>query len=303
LAIANGEFGKASRALEQAHRLTSQAGSSDALFVRKWQAVLQLKRRHVPEKSLMALARVRREALQRRHWETVRDCDFHRAVFTKDRDLLTHLYFGTPYAAYRRMIEAELDGQQMPTQYAWKIHGQRAKKVFDVEKGEEIEGSLSLSPGQLPHRFMQILCTDFYRPFRPVTIFSMLFPSEFYNPATSLDRVHHALHRLRIWFRENRIPLQVDETAGFYKIISTGPYALRVTLGSMSQSPMDPLLCKMRSYFNGPFTVRQATESLRISQRSCQRLLKKAVEAGKLTTSGKGPAVKYSFVVLSPFGR
>src|SRR5206468_2581133 len=121
--------------------------------------------------------------------ETVRDCDLHRSVATKDEKLLLHVYFGTPHPTFRERILAEYGGSvALPSRYLWKKTG-KSSRILDLTDPE----ALGLKPGQLLHRALLLLCSDFYRPVRLAALHSRLFPDRYFHPTATPNQIHQLL--------------------------------------------------------------------------------------------------------------
>ncbi|MBI1861554.1 MAG: hypothetical protein HYR96_11615 [Deltaproteobacteria bacterium] len=100
-AIFHADWKAADGYIQQSEAALSNTNTMDAFYTRKWRAVLALMQAPNKEASRSGLENVRREARERRHWETLRDCDYFEAIARRDGALGARLYFGTPYVAYR----------------------------------------------------------------------------------------------------------------------------------------------------------------------------------------------------------
>ena len=300
LALAENRLPDAEHALDEASRYLA-GNALYQLLLRKWRAVLALKRRRAEGEDMLAAVRV--DAMAARHWETVRDCDFQRVMLLGDERVFRYLYFGTPWVAYRRRLRAEFDGgSALPETYAWEVDPSAetpADRSFDLTLGEETAGHVRLAGGRLPHRLLQILASDFYRPFRPVALFGALFPTDRFHPETSLDRVHQGIRRLREWFTEAQIPLALREERSDFRLEARGPYAilLRHSEERRLGSAEETLFRRLAEGGSLPqeFTALQVSAKLGISKRTALRLLTWAVAAGRVLYLARGPRSAYVF--------
>lgn len=297
-AVGERRWREAEHYLRDADQALRDSGSLDELFVRKWMAILALLRDgDAAAKSL--IARVRDEALARRHWETVRECDFHSAIVAHDDRLAVHLYFGTPFESYRRRIVAERGGKlDLPDRYPWALgDATPGMKRVDLDHllGEAIPGDEPLKVGQAMHRLLATLASDFYRPRRIATLHAELYPREYFNPLSSPNRVHRVVHRLKRWLRRGRSPLVVVEENGMYRLHGMRPCRLVVPRGR-TNARSEHLLSRLAERATArPFSVGEAKAWLGVSERSAQRLLLGAVRDGALVREGAAAATRYRF--------
>jgi hypothetical protein len=301
LALAQGALREAGEHLEKASGELERSGSIDSFFVRKWRAVLDLKKSASNER-IARLGEIRAEGLALRHWESVRDCDFYLASHTRDPSLVAHLYHGTPYARFRRRILEEI-GQEtrIPLTFDWQLGpGKASGPVIDLELGEPVLPGRSprrgLKPGQIPHRLLKALARDFYRPYTLAGLFGQMFPDDFFHPVYSVGRVHQALVRLRQWLNSSRIDLQIDESHGHYRLGAKKPVRIRTLLSSGDEQPLEAPLRKLQAEFaSRAFSSREASRCLGMPLRSAIRCLVSAVDSGTLGKQGAGRKVRYRF--------
>ncbi|HUP57503.1 MAG TPA: hypothetical protein VM598_08640 [Bdellovibrionota bacterium] len=297
LALAQGSLKEADEHLKNASAEFAESGSIDSFFVRKWRAVLDLKRSATSER-IARLGAIRAEGLELRHWESVRDCDFYLASHTRDSSLVAHLYHGTPFARFRQRIREEIGpGLEIPPSFDWQLGSGRAGgPLIDLELGEEVSSGRRLKPDQIPHRLLKALAHDFYRPYTVAGLFGRMFPNDYFHPVYSVGRVHQALVRLRQWLASARIDLLIDESHGHYRLGARKPVRIRTTLASQREQPLEAPLRKLRSEFaSRPFSSREASRCLAMPLRSAIRCLVGAVDSGSLSKQGAGRKVRYRF--------
>lgn len=240
-------------------------------------------------------------------WEEARSCDYYRAVYTRDRDLLVHLYFGTSLVPLRKKLEKMLGGaDRIPESYLWvPDRKSKPKHYLDVLTGENDVSKARLKHGQYPQKMLALLCSDFYRPMRLPQLHEALHPGDYFNPITSPDRIHQTLRRLREWIDESRLPLTILEINGFYRVQTTNGLAIKLFRDPEAQAlkkpkaPSDVVtksLDKLRAKFKTElFSAQDAAELLKVSYRSAVGYLKTATETGVTIKQGAGPATRYRF--------
>lgn len=297
-AISSGDWEDAKRYLAEA-RMLVPATDGD-LAIRKWDALLELKRSG-PEPSVVERVRqIRVEARNGGRWEAVRDCDLNLATTTKDSALATHVYFGTRHASYRKFIEESCaDWTRIPEQYVWQIGGPGANRAFDLLSREERGGGTELVSSKSMSRLLQILASDFYAPASLGSLFAQLYPGEYFDTAHSIARVRRVIERLRLWFEESRIPIAIEVESGLVRLLGSEPYDLVVfkdqaTEASEKQSLQE--LARLRAVFPYKgFSVREAAQRLALSPKKVRALLQWAHSAEKVYCAGRGRATRYCF--------
>ncbi len=306
IAIQNQEWEHAEQFLQEASRVGSADGKSDLndFFVRKWQAIAAVLKFGAKPETIDGLAKVRELALSLSHWETIRDCDYHRAIALKDPQLALSVYFGTPYARFRdRLTESSSSWLAIPDEYVWNplggVSGSTAGRVFNIRRGEEINGAATLKPGKGLHCALETLTSDFYRPFLVGSLHSAVFPGEHFNPVSSPRRVAFLVHRLREWTEEHEIPVNIVVNKDGYRLQAEKPFAFLVSRSPVSKAEGDPshylvMLDKLKEQWGSRyFTVTQVSDQFEISLRTARYFLKWAAEKKKLKRIGTGRATQY----------
>lgn len=284
--------------LDRSQDLVQESEGPEEFFIRKWRAVLALSREQGSRASLKELEAVREEARRERKWESVRDCDRYAAIVTQETPRLFHLYFGTRHAAFRERVLKDFGiAVDLPRVYSWVV-GPRGKSrlKIDLLTGTISREQATLKSGQVLHRLLVALASDFYQPIRIASIHASLYPNQYYNPYSSPLRVHQAIRRLRRWLEKARIPLEVEEIGGQYRISSSVSLAVEVPLSLRMEEPSDLKLEQIRDRWpNDSFSSVEVGKMFRHSQRSVTRLLRRAVEGGDLVRVGGGCASRYRF--------
>ncbi len=302
--------------LHEAADRFSEIASIDALYLAKWNAVVNLHQQGPGKSQLRELHRVRQNAIARTHWETVRDCDFHRAVSTESKTLALHLYSGTPFSAYRKRIEDTglVSLNDARANAHWDLAPERdlgslfEEKKIPAKISRQIDLLETLKPGQILWRLTTCLLSDFYRPFRMASLYAWTHPNQRFHPRHSSDAVHQALRRMRILIQKKRLPLSVTEREGAYRLESSCPARLLVHGTSTQAVPADRLkfdrfLSNMKTadpFFDGSFKRKDLEQALGLSERSAAYLVKNAVSRGWIHVLNKGSSKKYKIGFSEP---
>ena len=295
--LANGEFEGAEKHLRVAEKILESFHGVDSLFVRKWLAILELRRGGATKSNLKMLSVVRREALDKPHWETVRNCDFIESQVTKNKALFFHVVFGTPYSELRtRWVSAFQEHVNVPQEYSWVLKEGKPISTPDLFSPSTQALKENLKPGGLRFRLLIQLCSDFYQPFRLSQLYQELFPGEYFNPTTSCPRVYQAIDKLRRWFHSERLPLSIVEAKGRYRLTSKSPCALRIPWKLNSLEGTTPLIEALHA-LKQPFTAVDVAGLLKISRRSALSLLNAAVSDESIIKLGNGNKRVYAVAV------
>ena len=273
-----GQFKKSDADLAHAASIFGTSPTADAFLIGR-QRVFNRARK---TKDLRPLRRLRVEATRGKHWESVREIDFQSLSIEFHEKVFEKLYFGTPHEDYRaRLVNAF--ARKAPESFIW---GRSRALGLDLESGWLSGGELTK---QL-HRLLAQLASDLYAPQSLGQVFSGVFPGERFHWQHSPNRVHQVLNRLRRFFKEQRIPLDVACVDSFYSLRMTGPFAIRIPRSvSLDRDP----LAQLRAKFNSAFTAGDARLLLKMPKSSLTRLLRDAVESGELEVIGVGRGTRY----------
>jgi len=306
VAIFSSDWADASTRLNEAERHLRNFGGVEELFIKKWRTLLLLKQKGPSKNRLQALAEVREEALQKKHGETVRDCDLFKAVSTQSLSLFHHLYFGTRFDSFKKRIREEAKEAlgseiKIPRNYCWQdLEGHSKLLDLTVPKNP-------LKNGMLLHRALVTLSSDFYQPFSMGSLHAELFPECNYHPLTSSTKIYQLIKRVRIFLKQNHPDLQIASTDGRYTLWPSSTTAIKKSLHTtptLSIARLDQLENSFERSENGKslFTSIEAAEALQLSDRTTERLLQVGVDTNRILRLGRGPKTHYQFVSLETHG-
>ena len=300
LAIQQRRFGAAREQLEQAVRLLKLEGGREALYVRKWGAILDLHRRSrsSPEarQGARALAELRGEALRLGNWETARECDIWVALAGVDPELVVKLYYGSPYPALRQRLleENQLNVSEIRSAYDWEL-GSVPATIQETESPWNTSGAKGVLGT------FRALATDFYRPLRVSTLHAQIFPDEPYHPRQTPHRIAECMRKTRDWLQATGSRLSIDWESGGYRFVSSGPCALHILrpdLGADWQGnrAQDPLRELRREFEEREFSIAEAARVLGLSIFEAQQVLAADYPRAGLVRIGEGRFNRYRFL-------
>jgi hypothetical protein len=285
------DWKQAASFLERAERLLQQSESLDHFLIRKFRVINEFLKKPGPG-TLSCLRELRLEAADWKHWETIRDCDRTEALATADTALLHHLYFGTPHAAFReRLVRLSAKKLSLPNRYAWKL-GRGKGPCLSLASGRA--GGTELKVGQALHRLCAALASDFYRPLRTTELHALVFPDEFFHPIHSPQKMRRLLTRLRQFFSESGLPLEVGESDGSYRLTAKGPCTIEVAAPGKPVERGNALVERLRErYGETVFSAGDAASLWGVSSRTARRHLDDAQNEGAIEALGRGKARRY----------
>lgn len=267
------------------------SNSLDRFLVQKWMALTNYFLHKGNEESRKQLNLIKKEALERKHWESIRDIEYQIAVYEKDKETILRLYHGSPYKPFRDRIHKKFPNLQLPALYPWSVGEQKDSKkgiLFDLQTS-------GLKPGQGVYRLLALLASDFYRPFPTISIFDKLFPGSHYTYGHSEQRVYQGISRARRWLKKNGIPLEIDPAMNESRLIALSPCTFIVRLGHTEMDQNDHRLLEIYSKVGKQFSTKQAIQVLGLSKRTLVSLVNRGLETGELTKVGSGTATRYAF--------
>ncbi len=308
LAVRQQDWPEANRLLNQAEAHSGQH-THYLIFIEKWRTLAELfqtKPNSLEGNAILKkIEDLRSKAQKLKSWESVRDFDYHISLYLNHQNLLLNVYFGTPHDEYKKRIERICKNRKwkIPSQYYRKLSDSPTERFFDLNAGRETGPNFieALKPGQMLHRLLNILATDFYKPFGVGELFSQLFAGEYFNPDISAARVSQAVKQLRQWLITNQIPIDIIVENNRHSLQAHGPYAFKISRKKLSSN--DVLTSRFEVQLNQlrekwpykSFSTSQACEELGLSPTSLRGLLKKALKEERIYQFGAGRSILYRF--------
>lgn len=290
--VMSGSFDRATEALDQAERILSGIKTLDRLFLIKWRALLEgFKLGHVE-----ALQSARDEAVRKRHWETLRDLDFYSLKIRFAEPVFLRLHFGTLSPHFRRRLSTSFPQAVIPSEIAIGTEWNYAKlpAMDTLDPLSDLKGDLAA--GTVTHAAFMLLLSDSYKSFRSGELHSTLFPNDFFNPDSSLNRVHQALHRTRQALEAQLPGMEILAEGSTYRLrIPEGSPALKWSVGLNDFSPERIRLeiLKRELKAQSTFTSNDAQKVFGISRSAANRVIQQWRESGLVTVTENGRRIEY----------
>jgi tetratricopeptide (TPR) repeat protein len=290
-----GDFSKSRASLNRALEIFGSMQIYDRLFINKWQALMTATETGRTD----SLLEFRKEAIAQKDWETIREADLFIAKVKMDQKLLDYLIFGTPMTAYRERILQETGGT--PSQSF--LLGKESAFCLDLKTGR-IDNVDDFNPGKKIHQVIASLVKDFYVPRNIGTLFSDLYPNDYFDINSSPNRVRALIERTRKWLKANDLPAQIIQAKGHYSFEIHGAFGVRLSLESLAIDSPSMFFEQLKLKFPPGtfFTAPEACSTLNRTRSSFLRLVEQALEKGLLIKSGQGRATRYE-ILKSPLQR
>lgn len=307
------KYQQARQTLIQAQNSLVSSHTIDAFFIKKDFAILRaIETSGDLSHAKKYIYQIKYEALKKNYWEQARDCDYHLAQLTQDSKIFEKLFYGTPYRSYQQKI---LNNFHKNTEnktwnkmnYVWTL-GLKSKSnaKFNLPNCQNLKDlkNLEFKPTQLPQKILQSLAQDFYRPRSLFEIFEFCFQNEHYLAKFSQDKIHQGIMRLRKQIADIRVPLEIAEQNSFYQLQTKSQMGVQIhfqdlaTSSSKNQSlKVDNLIEKLlneRDHSNTKsWSASQISEILKVSERTCLRILKSAMERSLIYKTSPTRAARY----------
>jgi len=290
-----GDWRRAETEFHQARELFGRSQSLDQLLIEKNLAWMEAKK----TASIAPLARFRRMAEERRHWDGVREADRLILHISFDAATFDRLAIGSPRPAYRDRVLKEFG--RVPS--ASFLLGGEAASILDLADGT-INGAAALKPGQKMHRLLIALAEDLYAPRSIGEIFSRLYPDEFYDVNHSTFRVAQVIHRVRAWCENLKLPLEIRQTESFYSLSLGKGLAIRVPVAAGELGSAHGAWLRLTSRLGGQdhFSVSDLCEKLDVSRTQAHRLLREFLKDQLIVACRQGRATFYCVASRSKAG-
>jgi tetratricopeptide (TPR) repeat protein len=197
----------------------------DGYLIRKQEAIV----RAYWKQSVEALLLSKKEAEEKKHFESLRDLDLHIAVLSKNEKLLNQVYWRTQSVAYRgkTLHYAKHYGLAVNTDF---FRFRKNKGVVFHLDSQLLNGtSTSLKKDKALSKLLQVLLTENYKPLKLIDLFCAVYEDEIFFPDSSADKTHQLLKRLRQFLEHSHLPIKVICRNRTYSLMVYGNFSLQRT--------------------------------------------------------------------------
>ncbi len=206
---------------------------------------------------------------------------------------------GTPYLAYReRVLRLGQSFFSPGDSYLWRARSEDQNlgghAIFQLEnlKSSNKESAHSLPPTL--HLLLKTLCSDFYRSFDIIELFSKVYPESYFSFPSSNNRMHQNLFRLRHWLTETLPEVQISQEGSGFKLQPSFNRGILVQKQSIPHDLFGKRMARLKEIFGEQtFSSSEARAHLKLSYGTTHSLIEKALSQKLLKKLGRGPKVRY----------
>lgn len=271
--------------LDQAETVLKDFSGIYLLYVKKWKLILQLLTRQKATDFDLQFQYLIENSQNKNYSEIVRDLLFFRALADQDDQKTLQVLAGTPITSYHRRASLLLKKKFfIPSQITFQQE-RASDGLFDYKSHHFLNKSLL-------RKLLWLLSQDFYKPTSVGQIFSVIYPSECFNPETSVKRVDNLIFRLNCYFKKNNISILIKRRHYSYKIIGLDQMIIYRDL--ISNQELALKLFK-KKYLLKQFKRIDLEQILDISSAAAKRLLHYALQVKKVRRLNTGPKSRYTF--------
>lgn len=259
---------------------------------------------------LKTLHDFRDRAFAYRDWEGYRDLVVFIAYFEQNAQTLRNVFHGSPHAFQKNRIhkwreELEKIGFELDLAPVHSFSSeliayqaaQQSKRLSELEskfprtpdllsKAHELnlaKGSRNLKPGQIPHRMLLALLTDWYKPLRLYELHDLVFgKSELFHPIHSPNRIHQGVRRLKTFLKKERIPIEIHSHFDFYFLKFKKPVQIELPVRTSA------FLNQWKAHIESRLvSTAEASKLMRLNPRSIQLKIKEHASHFEETREGR----------------
>ncbi len=241
----------------------SSSNQKALLYPQKWLALLALRQSGHPHE----LDEIKTRATLANDFETLRDIDFWCGLITNDNELLSKVYYRTPFLAFRNRIPNE----KVKTNWHWK--DELGSRPFIDLFGSKLPMSFELTSQLFCYLF-----SDGYKPVGIGSIHSHIFKDDYYNPNTSPDKVYQVISRLnKILHGEFNYKIESINKSYYINSNKIHDFNYRIHKSDLSLLTQTQNIFKQQiiNLTNGTaFSAKQISNHFNVSQRTANRWIK-----------------------------
>ena len=222
----------------------------DTLAVTQWITLGECAFRPTP-RALRKLAALHDHAIQLGDWETLRDLTLYHFHLNRDSKTLEKLWWGSSTDFHQKRIEFWLKKTIEPKQLIWnakEMTGITLQTKVTKKKPKTLnldDAPHAFKLGQIPHRLLLAVTSDWFKPQTVPELFNHLFPERHYHPVHSPDLVYQAVRRLNAHFKQKQISLELISKQHRYFLHATGSTLFKKEI-QLEPENHDPFLIQWR---------------------------------------------------------
>jgi hypothetical protein len=273
-------------------------GTPPAFHIEKWLTISKLAQKSPQQRAKLKHA-LATQAQELGLWESLRDIERHFARLEQNKESYRRLFMGTPYLAYKSEILGEamkLGMGDLNGPFDWVLGPKRSKpeRALSIARENLSADDSFRKPGDVVHRTLKALASDFYKPLSAGAFYSIVFSNRHYHPSSAPLSVRQAIFKARRWLEIHAPQIKILRLTDGFRLASNKGAV--VTISSRLDQGSHPMIetLKVRLGTKG-FKALDAAQVLGADVRTASRWLRTAIETGELERSGMARATRYRF--------
>jgi len=305
----------------------------DYLYLKKWQLINALEKEKQSnlrnlKKIIMDFMQLKKTALILKDHETTRECDYYISLYTKNKQLHTYCYFGSPYSHYLNKFDHNLINDHTifkfndnKMTYETVKHSDSnliSNDQYEFGKSHiKSKNSVIINLSKLSSYFVSKNCkklksekilssllnsltNDFYRPKTIHRLFKDVFSDRYWNPESSPNQIRQIVFRFREWSKENNAEFDLIHKSNHYYLALHNQSAVflknkshdeKYFLNSLSND--DTVVLKNN---HKEFSFTDFMKSTGLSKRTAERKIAELKQQGKIKKIGTTRATQYVWI-------
>ncbi len=211
------KFHEAEQMAIESTKILGAGAEAYSLFAQKWLLIIQSSASgQIAEDQW---GKVKQAALQRNDGEAQRDLELFRAVIERNLDGFLKVYFGSPFPTYRRIaLKRYKSPVSLPSSLVVSSSAEKLTSKLDLHSGvfQNSCGEITIVGKNLD--ILRVLNRDLFRATPTGELFSLVYPGEVFDVATSPHRVYQAILQLKICLETYKIPIQIERAKHLYRL-------------------------------------------------------------------------------------
>ncbi len=291
----NKNFGVAKDKIAQSESLLSSSQNIAHLYCQKWKCLIDLESHPNSPIHLEEIQKLKAWATEVSNWETLRDLDFRVSMIHQDQMKYESVYYGSRFPSYREHIQ-KLSQKNVAETFHWRHESNSQDLIMSPWEGK-IEGfEKPLKKGQLLQKLLWTFASDHYSSFTYGTLFAELFGGQYFDPYSSAQRIFKLVQRLRLWLAEANYPAEITYNSGAFRLELKPGACIQKSKNQLAEPPVNYDLARLYAFPRQEFTSNDLAETLSVSKRQANRILKTAITQGLVSQIGRGPASRFKKV-------
>lgn len=224
-----------------------------------------------------------------KHYESVRDLNFHQAIVFRDNQLIHKVYWGSSSEYYKKRIFNYCQKYKMELDCNVYRYGHNVGICFNVNSYEMTGAKTGLKPQQALSKLLHVLVSERYRPLSLYDLFNRIYSHEVYISGYSDDKIYQLIQRFKNFLRLAGLKIRLINNRGFYFLKINQSFSL--TTKNIKRNDISMALYKKFKY--NYFTVAQLMSTFDCSKRTAMYRIAQMRKQNLFVSKGATRNLKY----------